>query len=210
MINLSTASLGKEMQVSQQTVSRWLSQLATERYVERRFNRIRLTPKAREFLEGVSGDLQAVLQEKHEFKLQGRVVAGLQEGQYYLMQPEYQAQLHKLLGYNVFPGTLNLQLSEASGGEAERKGVEGRKQLAGIPGIELKPFKKEGREFGGAMLYPCHIVKLAKQTMTEGAIIVPYKTHHGPNILELVAPYSLRDKLMLKNGDEVEVRVLGK
>ncbi len=33
------------------------------------------------------------------------------------------------------------------------------------------------------------------------------RTHHGPDVIEVISPYKLRDRLGLKDGDDIEVLV---
>ncbi len=33
------------------------------------------------------------------------------------------------------------------------------------------------------------------------------RTHHGPDTIEVISPYKLRDRLSLRDGDEIEVLV---
>ena len=42
----------------------------------------------------------------------------------------------------------------------------------------------------------------------DGAVIMPKRTHYSKDVLEVIAPVSLRERLGLKDGDEVEVEVL--
>lgn len=197
-LKVSTAALAEEMKVSQQTVSRWLMQLTALGLVERKYNHVRLTPEAKDNLARRKAILEASLAASTEVLLQGRVVEGMGEGKYYLSQPEYQQQLRKCLGYPVFPGTLNLQLS------GEQQAL--KRQLAASPAVELKEFRKNGRTFGGALLFPGEIRKAKGGACAHGAAIMPLKTHHGPDTLELVSAHFLRKKLGLRNGDHVEFR----
>lgn len=41
----------------------------------------------------------------------------------------------------------------------------------------------------------------------EGAVLLIEKTRHGPEILEVISPVNLRERLILDDGDEVYVKV---
>ncbi|MBU1198087.1 DUF120 domain-containing protein [Candidatus Micrarchaeota archaeon] len=200
-LKMSTATLATEIGVSQQTVSRWLMELSEEGFVERGFNNIRLTPHAVGFLNEKQAMLKEVLHEQTPSEFRGNVVSGMEDGKYYLSLPEYRLQLKELLGYSVFPGTLNLRLSDSRSQSLKQRLVT-RKALI------IQDFRREDRLFGGALLYPAelHVPKNGRQTVC--AIIVPKKSHYGPEVLEIVAKEYLRKKLHLVEGDAIQVHTL--
>ncbi len=199
-VKFNSADLARHLHVSQQTASRWLARLTRLGYLERKHNQLKLTHQAQLELEDARKSLAGAFEAAETFQMEGKVTPGMGEGKYYLSKTEYQTQLQKLLGYKVFPGTLNIKLSDAQSGTA-------KKTLSARPNIEMEPFHKEGRTFGGAWLYPCAITNVKNGKSATGAIIVPHKTHHGPEIVELVSENFLRKKLGLKNGDAVEIAV---
>jgi riboflavin kinase len=56
---------------------------------------------------------------------------------------------------------------------------------------------------GSLKCFPCLI------NGAHGAIAIPERTHHGPEVLEIISPFNLRDRLGLKDGDCVKVEVIG-
>jgi riboflavin kinase len=53
-------------------------------------------------------------------------------------------------------------------------------------------------------------VKSFKTTIddkVEGAILLIKRTHHAENVLEIISPVYLREKLELKDGDKVTIKV---
>ncbi len=101
----------------------------------------------------------------------------------------YDQALGAKLGYEPFPGSLNVRLSE--------------KYVLGKPWLDWEGSKRGGkkldRQFWRAWigdLY-CHAH-------------VPGRRNHGPNVIELVAPVKLRDRFAISDGDtvtfDVEVR----
>ncbi len=199
-VKASTASLALELGVSQQTVSRWLSELAAEGLVERRFNHVRLAAAARPVLQSVSSSLSACLSAPSFSVLRGRLSRGLEEGGYYLAQKEYSRQFAEILGYRPFAGTLNLVLSDAASVEAKRR-------LSQSEALRIAGFSRGGRYFGGAKLFPAELRHRGRKIAC--AVVIPDKTHHGENILEVVAKDNLRKTLKLKEGEALEVFVRG-
>ena len=125
--------------------------------------------------------------------LKGKVVSGDGEGRYYLSLKGYREQVKRKLGFDPFPGTLNVLLDPES---SEKKAL-----LALRRAIVLEGFTEGGRRYGEVLCYPARVMGL------EGAVIIPLKTHHPPEIIEVISPHNLREKLKLKDGDPVEVTV---
>ena len=121
---------------------------------------------------------------------------GLGEGSYYLSLPGYRTQIKEKVGFDPYLGTLNLKLETQAD-------LQNRERLASLPSIQINGFRDEklGRFFGGAK---CYIVKAGG---VQGALIIPDRTHHSPNIIEVISPAHLRTKLKLKNGSEVKISI---
>ena len=66
----------------------------------------------------------------------------------------------------------------------------------------IKGFKAKGRDFGGLFAYPCMI-----EGRIKGLVIVPDRTHHKPNIIEVVAKENLKKALKKRDGQMVNVEV---
>jgi riboflavin kinase len=116
----------------------------------------------------------------------GKIAAGLGEGQYYLSREGYRRQFIQKLGFDPFPGTLNLKLAKPF--------AQGE-----IRSIKIEGFKDKNSTFGGCI---CH---LAKINGIRCAIVRPERTSYQPNLVEVIAPVHLRRTLQLLDGDEVEV-----
>jgi len=114
------------------------------------------------------------------------VTAGFGEGQYYISQEGYSAQFLQSLGFAPFPGTLNIKLDEPF--------VPMTHQV-----IKIEGFQDEGRTFGGCKCYKIRLKGI------EAAIVRPERSSYPENLVEVIAPVSLREALGLANGDEVEV-----
>ncbi len=118
--------------------------------------------------------------------LRGRVAAGLGEGQYYISKMGYGSQFLEKLGFEPFPGTLNVKLDEPF--------LPAKHQAVMIEG-----FSDEGRTFGECRCYRIRLCGL------EAAIVRPDRSSYPPDLVEVIAPVCLRDALGLVEGDLVEV-----
>jgi riboflavin kinase len=106
----------------------------------------------------------------------------------------YRKQFRKYLGYNPYPGTLNIQLlSEAD--------VNEFRLLKATIGIQIQGFVNEGRSFGPVTCYPATVNGEQK-----AAILLIERTHHHPNVVEIIAPTNLREKLKVDDEDIITVK----
>lgn len=192
---MSGESLAKKLGVSQQTASRWLASLHEEGLVQRNGRGVALTQKAEKRLEETAEGIRRALGKKESgLKLEGTVASGFREGKYYVSLPQYQRQFREKLGFAPYAGTLNVRLSARDAAKAA--------QIRRGEGTPISGFDESGREFGAAKCFECKIAgKIG------GAIIVPYRTHYGEDVLEIIAPMSLRKKLGLKDGSKVAVEI---
>ena len=120
----------------------------------------------------------------------GIIVSGLGEGAYFMSMPHYKKEIKKKLGFDAYPGTLNLKVS--------RNNIDSLKKLNPV---KIEGFKKDNKTFGGADCYK------AKIKNTNGAIIVPHLTKHE-EVIEFIAPIHLKSSLKLKDGDKVKVELM--
>jgi riboflavin kinase len=199
--DVSSGELARELNVSQQTASRRIKVLESEGYIVReirpRGQRVRLTPKGTEALRRLYLDLEKALKDldSHVYDVTGEIVSGMGEGKYYMELDGYKKQFKKKLGFTPYPGTLNLKLKS----EVD---IRGRQILQDTQGIEIEGFKSGERTFGAVKCF------MAKIDGVKGAVIIPMRTHHGFNTLEIIAPEKIRDKIGLNEGDEVTVKVI--
>ncbi|MCD6410147.1 MAG: DUF120 domain-containing protein [Candidatus Verstraetearchaeota archaeon] len=198
---LSTTELGRAMRISQQTASRRLQELARLGYVQREVSRrgeyVSITEKGARFLEDVYFSLKAVFEEYPKtIELKGYVFTGMGEGAYYVSLPEYMKQFAEKLGFRPFPGTLNLRL-------ASQHDIRNRRLLEASPGILIKGFYNGLRTYGDVK---CFKAKVNGEVVS--AVIFAMRTHYGEDVIEVIAPEKLRERLKLKDGDLVVVQVL--
>lgn len=199
--DVSSGKLASELNVSQQTASRRIKELESKGYIVReilpRGQRVKLTPKGTETLRRLHIDLEKALKDldSRVYNVTGEIVSGMGEGRYYMELPGYKKQFKKKLGFTPYPGTLNLKLNS----EAD---IRGRQILQDTQGIEIEGFKSGERTFGAVKCF------MAKIDGVEGAVIIPMRTHHGFNTLEIIAPENIQDKTGLGEGDTVTIKVI--
>lgn len=195
-IAASTAQLGSELGVSQQTASNRLVALEASGLVVRRRGvhgqQVMLTREGVSALSREFADYRQIFEKSSPITISGVVTTGLGEGQYYLDRPGYRNQITEKLGFVPFNGTLNIKVSE-----------ENMHKLSMIPQSsrhQINSFRADGRTFGGAECIPVTIGKVA------GAIILPKRSHHT-GVLEIISPEHLRTRLGLKDGDALDITV---
>lgn len=187
---LTGAELGAALSMSQQNASRRLSELERSGYVGRTEGGILLTRKACGELSALYSSLKAAF-EGGRLEIDGTVTTGLGEGKYYLSLPGYRKQIEKKLGFSPYPGTLNIRLEEAD--------LWKRQHLLSLDPVVIRGFRDENRTYGDLFAYRC------AAGGGKCAAIVPLRTHHGADILEIIAPHDLKRKLRKKDGDRVRV-----
>jgi riboflavin kinase len=128
--------------------------------------------------------------------LEGVVFTGLGEGAYYISKERYRKQFIEKLGFEPYPGTLNLKLTTDYD-------VKTRSELEAYPAVEIEGFKNEDRTFGPVKCYPVTIDNKVK-----GALILALRSHYDTSVIEIIAPVFLRKHLKLKDGYKVKVEVL--
>jgi riboflavin kinase len=122
---------------------------------------------------------------RHE--ISGEVVSGLGEGKYYTSIDNYKKQFDGLLGAEIFPGTLNLKVDED----------ELLNFLAGKERIYIGKFSDSNRSYGSA---ECYRVKMNE---IDSLIVIPERAYHPKNIIEIIAPVCIREKLNVHDGSRL-------
>jgi len=197
---ITTAKLARSLNMSQQTASRHLIELQTFGLIRRtrvaRGESIRLTVKGSEELNRMYLRLKAIFEVKpKELVLEGALFSGIGEGAWYVSQTGYRKQFNEKLGFDPFPGTLNLRLKPEYQDE--------RKLLETLPHIQIDGFRDGERTFGPVTCFRAKI-----NDAEDGALISAVRTHYSADVIELIAPSNLRLKLGLKDGDIVKTRII--
>ena len=197
-IRISTTQLSDKIGGSQQSASRHLQVLEKEGLLERTIgsggSKVTITSAGLAELDMILQELKWHLEgkEAETIILEGEVVSGLFQGAYYISKEGYQRQIKAKLGYEAFPGTLNVKIKEEE--------YDKRQKLERGPSIRLNGFKDDEREFGAARVYPCII-----NDEEEGAMIVAERSSHDYSVMEIISPQYLRRKMELADGDKIKV-----
>ncbi len=117
----------------------------------------------------------------------GIVVSGMRRGATFVAMPFYKEQFKKKLGFAPFLGTLNLRVAAKT-----KREITTRKKIR-IVGRSGK---------GGAW---CFAVKVNGFPCF---VIIPDKSTHARNVIEVLCRHNLRKKLRLKNGARVKLNTL--
>jgi riboflavin kinase len=193
-IEISSLELGKQIQSSQQTASRYLLELDKKGMITRELGIkkqiIQITSIGEDILQNEHLQYQQIFELTDRVQFKGLVVSGMGEGRYYTEQTGYIEQFKEKLGFVPFPGTLNVEIELI-----ERNKL---RSLKNNQAIEISEFKTRNRTFGAVRCFKAEI------NSVKGAIVLPMRSHYS-NVLEFISPAYLREKLKLKDGDEVNI-----
>jgi len=199
---ISTEYLAQKLEASQQTASRYLIELDKNGWVKRTITPegclIKITDAGTKELKKLYSNLRFLMEAAYppSITLEGIVFTGLGEGAYYISKERYRKQFIEKLGFEPYPGTLNLKLTTDYD-------VKTRSELETYPAIEIEGFRNEDRTFGSVKCYPVTI-----ENRVKGALILALRSHYDASVLEIIAPVFLRKQLKLKDGHKVKVEVL--
>ena len=196
--NVSTARLADSIELSQQAASLRLTDLEkaglTERARSGRGLAVRLTDGGLDMVAAFLADANSNLEKgMNELTFRGTVFSGSGEGRYYVSLKGYASGFSRALGFEPFPGTLNLRLTN----EAM---VEQRRRLDLMKGIEIPGFADGEMAFG-----PVKCFKAVVAGKKPGGVIAIERTRYDSSVLEVVSPLNLRRSLGLKDGEECSV-----
>ncbi len=193
---ISSMKLARHLGISQQSASRILIRLGNDelisRVMENRKQRVKLTEKGMDLLITELNDLMGILNPEDTIEIRGVVTSGLGEGRYYISRKFYIIQFQEKLKFIPFLGTLNVKIQS---NEDVHLGM-----LKNSPGIHIDGFTTEDRSFGPVKAFKCKI------NGVDCAVLMPERTIHT-DTMELISEYYLREKLALKDGDTVTVKV---
>jgi riboflavin kinase len=198
-IKVSTEYFAQKMNMSQQTASRYLIRLEHKGWIKRIITPegclIRIADTGMNQLNALHANLRLMMEAKHpaSVTLEGTVFTGIGEGAYYITRDAYRKQFIEKLGYDPYPGTLNVKLTSDYD-------MKARAELEAYPAIEVQGFKNENRTYGSVKCYPVLINNKAK-----GAILFALRTHYDASVIEIIAPNFLRQQLKLKDGHKIKI-----
>ncbi len=196
-LELSSNDFASHIDSSPQTAARKLKDLEGKTLITRQIihsgQLISITKDGMNVLQKELNDYQEIFTSNGNKKfLTGKVITGLGEGQYYISLDGYRIQFREKLGFDPYPGTLNIKLDPES--------IELRKRIS--LHITIAGFTNHNRTFGNGY---CFNIKMSE---IQGAVIVPERTHYPEDIIEIIAPVNLRKSLNLKDGSFVQVEVI--
>jgi riboflavin kinase, archaea type len=202
---------------SQQTASKILIDLEKENLIERVKNKkkfgMKLTETGFDILQNIYNLLRISMEESHikPVLFKGKIVTGMGEGAYYMSLDGYKKQFQHKLGYEPFPGTLNVKIED-------KNYMNSRKDLINYPSIYIDGFKNSDRTFGWVRCYPATISQEPKfsregyesqpiDILNEVHVLLLERTHHNNNLIEVIGPLNLKESSNLKNGDNVVIKI---
>lgn len=203
-IKVSNSEIAKELDISTQTASRRLRKLGNVGLISRQpvtdGQLISIEPEGREMLHHEYEIYRSLFESTshQDITLSGYVIEGVKEAKHYLSLSGYRTQFVEKLGYEPYPGTLNVRLDE----NAIRK----RAQLNNVEPISISEWEAEERTYGSAECYPASL-KSDSGSFDPVHVIVPDRTHHDEDKIELLAPECLREKLGLETNNNVTVSI---
>ncbi len=198
---ITTLDLARKLGSSQQTMSRKIRELESLGLIERetvaKGQLVSLTDDGMKAIRKRYLELRDIIEYSRvdAIGFGGTVVSGSGEGKYYVGQEEYFLQFHEKLGFRPFLGTLNIRLKNAHD-------IKAKGEMERMKHVTISGFRRENRSFGDIHSYPCVINRRIR-----GAVIMPERTHHPPDVVEIIAPVDLRKALPAKENDYVHVEI---
>ena len=216
-LEITSTQISRLINRSQQTASKIIIDLEKENLIERVKNKkkfgMKLTEAGFEILQDVYKLLKISMeksQNKHML-FKGEIVTGMGEGAYYMSLDGYKKQFQNKLGYEPFPGTLNVKIED-------KNYLNSRKDLINYPSIYIDGFKNSDRTFGWVRCYPATISQETRLSSdaTQSQItdisddvhvLLLERTHHNNNLIEVIGPLNIKESSNLKNGDRIVVKI---
>ncbi len=193
-VELSSAELAEQVNISQQTASRYLLEMDTEGLIGREMGvkkqLIHITEKGSDILK------DEYLEYKHIFELPQRIyftgttVSGMREGTYYTSQEGYVNQFTQNFGFRPYPGTFNVSIDHIDKNKI--------RLVKKYEGITIDPFETSHRSFGAVSCFHATINDVSC------VLVLPLRGHYS-SILEFIAPVNLRNTLGVSDGNTVKV-----
>ncbi len=203
-VELTTTDLGKNIMKSQQAASKHLQELDAAGYIDRvrrgqKF-RVKLTDKGYSAIEKLFSTLKTAIESTPPttISFEGRVVSGMGEGAYYMSLAGYRKQFYEKLGYEPYPGTLNVKLVDKIFRDA-------RREIGKYPSIFIDGFSDTKRTYGWAK---CYLANINDGPIRNAAVLVLERTHYDESMLEIIAPVSIKDTVGIHNGDKIKIKML--
>jgi riboflavin kinase, archaea type len=201
-VELTTTEIAKKIKRSQQLASKELLDLEFFGYVSRNKKSkkytIKVTEKGYQQVYDLFLFLKTAIESfKYIIDFEGHIITGMGEGAYYMSLNGYKQQFKEKLGYEPYPGTLNIKLNSMLY-------VEAKKEMLKYPSIDIEGFSDQSRTFGWVKCYPAYI---NDSVNINSSILILERTHYDDSIIEIIAPFSIKEQFSLKNGDYIRLKV---
>jgi riboflavin kinase, archaea type len=201
-VEVTTTLLGRGIGRSQQAASKHLLDLETSGYIERlkkgqKFA-VKVTDKGYSEIQSLYLSLRAAIESTPAtMDFNGNVISGMGEGAYYMSLEGYKRQFREKLGYEPYPGTLNVRLTD-------QIDMNSRLELGKYPSIFINGFSDGTRTYGWVK---CYRATINDGAIDNAAVLVLERTHYDDSMLEVIAPISIKQTAGIKNGDRIKVQV---
>jgi riboflavin kinase, archaea type len=201
-IVITTSDLGKDIKRSQQAASRHLLDLENAGYIERlrkgQTFRVKVTNRGYSEIESLYSTLKSAIESiPFSIDFEGTVVSGMGEGAYYMSLDGYRKQFKEKLGFEPYPGTLNVKL-------IDQIFMNARREIGRYPSVFINGFSDNMRTYGWVKCYKANINKAA---VNNAAALVLERTHYDDSMLEIIAPICLKEAIGIQNGDRISIKV---
>jgi riboflavin kinase len=201
-VEVTTTELGKSIRRSQQAASKHLLDLENSGYIERAKKgqkfAVRVTDRGYAEIQRLFSSMRAALESTPvAIDFEGNVVSGMGEGAYYMSLEGYRKQFKEKLGYEPYPGTLNIRLTD-------QIFMNARRELGNHPSIFIEGFSDGTRTYGWVK---CYRASINGGAVDNAAVLVLERTHYDDSMLEVIGPGSIKQATDIKNGDRVKVQV---
>lgn len=130
--------------------------------------------------------------------LRGEVTTGKGEGEFFVSLDGYAKQFRSKLGYSPFPGTLNVDLTAES--------TARRPRLSAVDATRIDGWEEGDRSFGPVACYPARLVRDGR-AVESVHVLVPERTDHDEDQLEVIAPVELRSAYDIDDGDQLTIEI---
>ncbi len=204
-VDVTTTELGRRIGRSQQAASKHLLELENSGYVERMKRgqkfAVRVTEKGFNEIQNLYSSIHGALESSPStIDFEGTVVSGMGEGAYYMSLEGYRRQFRERLGYEPYPGTLNVKL-------VDQLFMNARRELGmHQPSVFIEGFSDGTRTYGWVKCYRATINGGAQ--IKDAAVLVLERTHYDDTMLEVIAPAPIKQIAGIKNGDRIKIRVM--
>lgn len=128
------------------------------------------------------------------FTVDGIVTSGFGRGKEFTTLEGYARQFRERLGYEPYPGTLNIDLYHSIGDRLDR-----------LDPIRIDSWEDGDRSFGIVYCYPASVITDDSDPAMH--VVDPKRTDHDNATIELISDTELRSHFDLSDGDALEIRI---